>query len=309
VSVVSLRSVPDVLRSTHPVVAELAVVVALLFGVALWRRVVTALTPTVLTAVPNHDLFVAGAVSGGILVAGLAVFAGVYAALRGVAVGLSLPDAADGRLLAPALVVPASLVGLTKLVGVATGVPYNALTKSAYLSPDPGTVLPLLGLGLLVGVPSLVLVCQVLVQGTFERVVDGSHAVVLTTVLTGVVLTGSAGGLTAFPDRGKLALAVAVVVALALALYAADHVDREWIQYAAYLPISALAGLVVVSWVATTGSAAELLFGVALVATLGLAAHGYERTDSLLVPALSYLSLLLASETVVFAFEAGMKSW
>ncbi len=292
-----------------PVVAELVVVVCLLLGLHLWRRAVTALQPTLVAAVPEGTAAPVGSLLiGGVLLAGVVAFAAVYATLRGIEVGVR--PSADRRTLGLALAVPPALVAVTKLVGVLTGVPYNALTMSAYGADAPvAAVLSFLGPGLLVGALSLTVVCQVLVQGTFARVVERGRAALLTTVLAAVVLTSSTGGLTAFPDRGKLAVAVGFVLALALALYAVDEVDREWVQYLAYLPVSAVVALVIVSWVAATGSVAELLFGATHVAVLALAAAGYARTDSLVVPAVAYLSLLLSEETVVLLFEAGMRSW
>jgi hypothetical protein len=294
-----------------PVVAELAVVVCALVVLHLWRRVVTALQPRLLATVPDGTVAPVGSVLvGGVLLAGVVAFGGVYARLRDIDAGLRPPTGTSWRLPALASLLPPTLVALTKAVGVATGVPYSTLTMSAYGAGVPAAaVLSLLGPGLLVGALSLTVVCQVLVQGTFARVVDGRRAALLTTVLGAVVLTSSTGGLTPVPDRGKLALAAVFVVTLALALYAVDEVAREWLQYLAYLPVSAVLGLVVLSWAGATDSIAELLFGTTHVAVLGLAAVGRERTDSLVVPAVAYLSLLLADEAVVVLFEAGTWSW
>lgn len=57
-------------------------------------------------------------------------------------------------------------------------------------------------------------------------------------------------------------------------------------------------------------SVAGGLFVVVQIAVLGLAAHAYERTASLLVLALAlaYPNHLLTSDAVVFVFEAGMQS-
>ncbi|GAB6863106.1 hypothetical protein ACFR97_05275 [Haloplanus litoreus] len=304
------RAVPAAVGSV-PLVTELTVVVCSLVGLNLWRRVVTALQPSLLATIPERTVLPVGPLLvGGVLLAGVVCYGAGYAVLRGIDVGLRPPAAADRRTLGLAVGVPLGMVALTKTVAVFTGVPYNAFTTSAYSAGTPVTAVPsLLGPGLLVGALSLTVVCQVLVQGTFARVVDGRRAALLTTVFAAVVLTSSTGGLTAFPDRGKLALATVFVVTLALALYAVDEVDREWLQYLAYLPVSAVLGLVVLSWANATDSLAELLFGATHAAVLGLAATGYERTDSLVVPAAAYLTVLLANEVVVVLFEAGMQSW
>jgi len=303
------RAMPAV--GSVPVVTELTAVVCSLVGLHLWRRVVTALQPRLLAALPGGTAVPVGPLLvGGVLLAGVVCYGVGYAGFRGIDVGLRPPTAADRRSLGLAVVGPLGLVALTKTVATFTSVPYNALTTSAYSAGTPvGAVLSLLGPGLLVGALSLTIVCQVLVQGTFARIVDGRRAALLTTIFAAVVLTSSTGGLTAFPDRGKLALAAVFVVTLALALYAVDEVDREWVQYLAYVPVSAVLGLVVLSWAGATGSLAELLFGATHVAVLGLAATGYERTDSLVVPAAAYLTSLLANEVVVVLFEAGMRSW
>ncbi|GAB3318770.1 hypothetical protein [Haloplanus salinarum] len=291
----------------HPLATELAAVVLALLGVHLWRRIVTVLGPAVSNAVPvGGD----GPLTGALLPAGLVAYAGAYAALRGVDVGLALPTGRDRRRLALALLLPPGLVACTKLVGDATGVPYNALTTSAWSAGTPATTfLALLGPGVVVGACSLTVVCQLLVQGTFERVVDGRRAAVLTTVLAAVVLTGAPAGLTAFPRPGKLALAVTFVGTLWLALHAAESVDSDALAFLAYLPLTAVLGLVVVSWVAATDSVAVLLYGTTQVAVLWTAADGYDRTDSLLLPAVAYGALLLSQEAVVFLLEAGMRSW
>jgi hypothetical protein len=302
----AFRSTAPGLGSEHPLAAEFAVVVLALLGVHLWWRVVTALQPAVSSAVPIDSPAIGGPVAG----AGLVAYVGAYAALRGVDVGAVLPSGRNRWVLGPALLCPPALVVCTKLVGDATGVPYNALTMSAW---SPGvsvvTFLSVVGPGVLVGACSLTVVCQPLVQGTFDRVADGGRAATLTTALAAVVLTSSTGALTAFPRPGKLALAGTVVVTLGIALYAVDNVERDAVAYLAYLPLTATLGLVVVAWAAETGSVAELLYGATHVAVLWTAAAGYRRSDSLLVPAVAYCTLLLSQEAVVFLFEAGMRSW
>ncbi|MFB6102205.1 MAG: hypothetical protein ABEJ73_06525 [Haloplanus sp.] len=307
----SLRSAMPASIRSRPLVAEIGVVVGLLAGISVWRRVLTALQPRLVEAVPDGmGDPVGGFLVGGAFLVGLVLYAGVYARLRGVAVGLSLPSSADRRHLGMAAVVPLGLVALTKLAGVLTGVPYNALTMSAYGADTPPTAfLSLVGPGLVVAAICLAIVCQVLVQGTFQRVAGGRSAIALTTALTAVVLTSATGGVTPTPHWGKLLGAVAFVCSLGVALYAIDHVDRGWMQYLAYVPVTSVVGLVVISWIAETGTVAELLFGATHVAVLALAAAGYERTESLLVPAVAYLSLLVGNEAVVFVFEAGMQSW
>jgi hypothetical protein len=305
------RRLPGLTGDTPRIVTELTAVVVFIAVLALWRHLVTAVQPRLLAVLPDDAPAVAGLLLvGGVLVGGLCCLAAAYATARRLDVSVIGRVGTAGRALVVAAVAPPVLVGTTKLVGDLTGVRYNALTMSSYAAGTPVSAFLSLSLpGLFLGALSLVIVCQVIVQSSFDRVVDGRTAAALTTAFGAVVLSSSTRGLTAFPDRGKLGFAVGFVLALGLACSAADSVDRKWVEYLAYLPVSALVALVAVSWIATTDTAAQLLFDVAHVAVLGLAAAGYDRTDSLLVPAVAYLSVLAADQTVVFVFEAGMRSW
>lgn len=297
--------------SLHPIAAEFALVTAALVGFVLWRHAVTASLSAVFDAPPSPGgLLVHGVGHGGLLVAGLAAFAGAYAAVRDILVGLTLPSRADYGVVGATVVVPLALVGLTKLVGVLTDVPYNSLTKTSYAADAPlPPVLLVAGLSLLVGVPALVVVGQILVQGSFEQTVGDSEAIVWTTLVTGFVMTSSAGGLTTGPDTGKLVGIALFSLALAVALYAAEHVTRPRLRYLAYAPALLFVTLVAASGVAEIDSVAGCLFAATHLAVLGVAAYAYERTDSLLPSALAYASLSLANKFVVFVFEAGLQSW
>jgi hypothetical protein len=171
-----------------------------------------------------------------------------------------------------------------------------------------GVVLVVAGLGLLVGVPSSLLLCQVLVQGSFERVGGGDAAAALTTATTAFLLAGTAGGtgLSSLPDRGRVLGAVLFCVAFESAVYAADRSDRSWVRYLATVPAVAIVTAVVVSGIAAVGSVAGALSASAQLVVLALAAVTYQRTDSLAVPALAYLSLSIAHDAAVFAAETGV---
>ncbi|NHN59090.1 MULTISPECIES: hypothetical protein [Halorussus] len=296
----------------HPIATEYAAVVVATVAVVLLHRAATEWASRALDALSvSGGLLVEGLVGGGAVVALLALFAGGYAGLRGIEVDLGLPTTDDAAPAAAALAIPAGLVGLTKLVGVLTGTAYGSLTKTAYAADAAmGPVLAVAGLGLLVGVPSYLLLCQVVVQGSFRRVVDGDVAVGLTTVTTGFLLAGSAGGgLSPVPDRGRLAGAALMGLAVWAALCATGRADRRWVRSLAWLPAAGLAGAVAVFSVAALETVAGALFAATQFAVLGLAALTYERTESLAVPALAYLSYSLTSSVVVFAFEAGLQSW
>lgn len=298
-------------RLELPIAVEFAVVTTALVGLYSWQRVVTTALSAVFGAPPWFGgVLVDGLVSGGVFVAGLGLFTLAYAAARDIDVGLAFPARTDASLVVLAGAAPVALVGLTKLVGALTGVPYNSLTMTAYAAGAPLVpVVTVAGLGLFVAIPTLVLVCQVLVQGSFERVVGGDVAAVLTTLVAGFVMMSDTGGLATVPDVGKLVGVVLFTLALGVATYATEHVASERLRHVAYVPLLSVVALVVLSGVAGVESVAGGLFVVTHLAVLGVAACAYGRTRSLLVPALAYAGLLLANRTVVFLFEAGLRSW
>lgn len=299
---------PATVRQNHPMTTELGLIVVVAAAFAFWPRVASTVSTPVLDSLALPDsLLVHGLVTGSVLLAGLSLFTGAYATLRDIEVRTELPSGGDLRQAGLALLIPAALVGLTKSVGALTSVTYGSLTKT-FVAADPSLEPYLLvtGLGLFIGVPSFLLLCHVVVQGSFEKVVDGDVAVVATTVVAGFLLTSNAGNLSAFPDRGKLAGAALFVVAVGVALYATEHVRRQWLRVLAALPAVLLVGAALVSGIAAVESVAGALFALTQVAVLGFAAYSYERTDSLLVPALAYASFYLTGSAVVFVFEAGV---
>lgn len=298
-------------RTRHPLATEFGLAVVVLVGFYLWQRAVPTAPSPMFDAVPfSGGLLVDGLVRSALLLAGFGLFAGAYAARRGIEVGTAFPSSDDLSLVGLTLLIPAVLVGATKAVGNLTGVPYGSLTLTAVAADAP--VEPFLlvtGLGLFVGVPSYLLTCQVVVQGSFENAVDGDVAVVLTTVVAGFLLTSSSGGLSPFPELGKLVGAVLFVVAVGVALHVPERVGRRRLRFLAYAPAILLVAVTVLSGIAGVESVAGGLFALTQIAVLGLAAYTYERTETLVVPALAYLSLSLTSSAVVFLFEAGMRSW
>lgn len=297
------------LPSTTPIAVELAIVTAMLVGLSLWQRLLRRLADPLTAAldpVPSIGVLPAGGLlTSALFLAGLALVVGTYAGAREIHIGLTVPSGADLPLLGLAGAAPIALVGATALVGTATGVPYRALAMTSYGADAPlGPILEVVTLGLLVGVPSLVLVAQVLVQGTLGRVLDATGTVVLTTLVTGLVLLSNTGGLTAVPDTGKLIGAGLLVAGLAIASLGADA-GRDWLRYLLYLPVVLFVALVVVTGIAGTESVADALFTGTHLAVLAVAAATYERSRSLLVPAVAYLSLSL-STTAVLLLDAGL---
>lgn len=295
-------------RPNRPVAVEFAVVAAVLAVVYLWERLVRLVADPLSAALGPAPAFgwlpVGGLATGGLFLAGLALFARTYASARAIDVGLARPTRAALPLVGLAAATPATLVGVTALAGALTGVPYSSLSMTYYGGGPTAPVLAVVGLGLLVGVPALVITCQVLVQGSLDLAVEGDRAVVLTTLATGFAMTSHSGLATA-PDPGKLVGAVLFVLVFGAAVLATERIDRSRRRRLAWLPVALFVAFVVGSGVAELDSLAGGLFAVAHLGTLGVAAYTYERGDSLLLPALAYLSLSLATTAVVLGLEAG----
>ena len=300
-------------HSNYPIAVEFGFVTAILVGVYLWQRVMRVITESLSSVLGSLSAFgglpVSALVTGGLFTIGLVLFAGAYTASRDIDAGLALPSRTDVTLIGLAGVTPVVLVGFTKLVGTLTSVPYSSLTMTYYGADAPITpILMMTGLAILVGIPSLVLICQVLIQGSFKQALGGDRAVVLTTLVTGFVMM-SHSGLATVPDRGKLFGTALFALVLGITLYVTERSTRERIRYLAYLPVLLFVALVVFSGVTEIESLADGLFTITHLAVLGIAAYTYERSDSLLVPAFAHLSISLANDAVVFVFEVGMKFW
>jgi hypothetical protein len=299
------------ITTIHPVVLEIGIVTALLVGVYLWRELVSQVLTTVFGRPPSvGGVFVSGLVNGGVLLFGLIGFTVAYSRFREIDLGRRLPSRKAVPLVGLAVLTPIICVALTKLVGVVTGVPYNALTKTS-IAAD-ASVLPILliaGLGLIIGVPMLVVICQVLIQASFEQVVSADTAIVLTTAVAGFVMVSNTGGLATVPELGKLIGAIAFTLSLGVAVYANERLENDWLRYLGFAPVVFVTAIIVFAGIAEVGTVAGGVFAVTQLAVLGIAAYTYDRTASLLAPALAYAALLLANRIVVFVFEAGMQSW
>jgi hypothetical protein len=174
-----------------------------------------------------------------------------------------------------------------------------------YSDPAAPATLALVGVGTAVAVPCLTATCQVLVQGSLTRAFDGRRAVLATTLVAAFATLSTAGGLTAVPKRGKLAGAAAFVLVLAVLRYAADAADGDRVRSLAAVTASLFATVLLFAGVAGVESLAGGLFALTHLGVLGVAAYAYERTGSLLVPALAYLSVSLSNAAVVLVVEAG----
>ncbi len=271
-----------------------------------WQQLVAEVLAIVGSPSAFGGIIVYGLIHGGVLLSGIGLLVGAYASLREFEIGLKPLSTSDLPIIGVAVLTPLVLVGLTKLVGIVTNVPYTSLTKTSVAANPPlGPILAILGLGLLVGVPTLVLICQILIQGSFCQAVGADGAIVLTTLTTGFVMTSNTGGLATIPELGKLLGLIVFVLLLGVALLGAEKAERRWLRYLAATPIVIFAVIVVLSGVSQIESIAGGLFAATQLTVLGIAAYTYDRSNSLLAPTLAYVSLLLANRTVV-VLEAGM---
>lgn len=300
---------PSALRSNHPLAMELGLVVAVLVGVALWERVVRGLSGLLRVVLgPAATLTLSSLVTTVLFLAGLVALAGAYATARNDDVGLSLPTRADTPAITLAVFAPVVLVGITALVGTHTGVPYSTLAESYYTGESQLELLAIVaGLGLLLSVPSLVVIAQVVVQRSLERALEGDHVALVTTLVAGFLLTETTtGGLNPIPEFGKLVGAAAVVLALLATRYVSERVDADLTRHVEHLPVLLFVVFVVLSAGAEVDSVAGACYALVPFAVVGVAAFGYDRSGSLLVPALAYLAASIA-ETAVLVLEAGVR--
>jgi len=302
-------------RSTRPT-TELAFVVVALVAVTAWEHLArTFVLPGVGFGPGGYgyavfdSILIPGVVTGGILLVGVAAVAGVYVTVRDVDVGGLRPTGRTTTVGAAALA-PVALVALTKLVAAATGTTYGALFQRSYGEPATAAMFASTTLLMVVlVVPMLLLVCQVIVQGGLRRVVDGDAGVAATTLVTGFLLVDATGGLEMVPEPGTLVGAALFVLAIAAATRGRERFEQPRLRYLSLVPLALLVCLTVVTGVAAVETVPAVSFVGVKVAVLGIAAYAYDRTESLLVPALTYAAFLATSEAVVFLLEAGVQHW
>lgn len=299
------------INSNPPIVLEFGIITALLVGVYLWHELVSEVLRAGFGRSPIIDgVFLGGLVNGGTLLFGLIAFAAVYSRFREIDLGLRFPSRKAAPLVGLAVLTPIIFVALTKLVGVVTGVPYNSLIKISVAADAPALPVFLIsGLGLIIGVPMLVVICQVFIQASFTQVVSADTVIVLTTAVAGFVMVSNTGGIATVPELGKLIGASAFTLSLGIAVYGNDRLEADWLRYLGFAPVVVVTAIIVLTGIAAVETVAGGLFAVTQLAVFVIAAYTYDRTGSLLAPALTYAALFLANRTVVFVFEAGLQGW
>lgn len=294
--------------------AREAVVVALLFGgFLLWvealgpvGHAVASATDPLLTVDSDAWALVNNAlVQGGVTVAGMVAFTAVYARTRHLSLSPTVPDRSDLPLLAVTALFPPVWVAVVSGLAGVTGTTLSALTD-IYVAADASTVLVVVVtvLGLFVSLPAYVLLAHVLVQRTLRTATSPWTAVGLTTLLVG--FTGPRE--LADPGLGPRAAAVSLLLAAAIALpaYAAHSFDRAWLPRVCAIPLVLFTAGFVVEWLTGLGSPAAAALALGDVAVVTVGGYAYERTGSLLAPALAYASFVAATRATILLFETGI---
>lgn len=238
-----------------------------------------------------------------VYVVGTALLALAYSWFRGIQLPRTLPTTSELPIVAATVLAPAVAVGTVAAVGHTfldvtitemLGIVYAPAVNRSYLLHRAGTLALCggLGLGLLVHGAA---------QGSLRERIDPDHAVVVAAGLGGVYYGVDAiAGTLLFSPAPLLTLVVVVAVAVGLGvgvgtLYRATADDRrlDTAENAVAL-LAVLAG----TGVLLTGidGRGDVLHGGLWMVAFGVAALGYERTRSLLVPILSVAALLFSLE-------------
>lgn len=295
-------------RLDRPIAVDLSAVVGLLAVSYLWAILLARGLARANATSPLPGRVLGVIVTWQLLyLAGFGAVAVLYLRIRGLDVGLALPRREHLPIVGAAAIAPAALIGLTKAAGALTGVTIGELVLAHYGSAaEAADVLVFAVVSPLGTSLGLALTCQALFQETFSGTVDRVLAAPAAATLAGFLLLSDASGLAAVTDRGTLIAAVLFAAALWLAVVANERAERDWVRALAALPAMVLVALGAFEVLAEIETLAGALLVVTYLATLGIAAYGYERTGSLVVPVLAYASVLVATEVVALTLEAGV---
>lgn len=296
----------------HPLAREGAIAVAAFGAVVLWIHALSPVAsalqsvvrPGALAETGLGSLAATALTNSAVVVAGTVAFTASYARVRDRPIPLALPDRADLPLVAAVAVAPVAAVGVVELLAGATGTSTAALTDSSYApGVDPVGPATITALVLALGLPVYVLVTHALVQRTLRSAARPWVAIGLTTLLIGTV------GPTDLVSSGRpfqvAAVTLSLAAAIAIPVFAAEAFDRAWLSAFCALPLAIFAGGVVVQWATGFDGFADAALGLAEVGLVGISAYAYERTESLLPPALAYAAFVVARDAVSFLVGTG----
>jgi hypothetical protein len=302
-----MRTPSIVSRSLYreqPLLVEVALVTATLAAVSLWFDGTQQLTSVVLPTGLGGSVGIWAHLA--VLLVGTAVFVVAYSRFRGVELRFGPPALDSLPAAGVAVFAPAALVLLTDAFAGALGGRYSALSGTRWTAgAPPEVVLTLVVLAPLAGSVALALVFQGAVQGTFREVLSARRAAVLTVGFGAVALVdGTGGALGFFPSTGGFVFLVLLVVALLVGRYVERRAETGWDRRVGYAPLAALLALGVYGVFGEVSGLADVAFVCLQVTVLALAAWGYDRTDSLVVPAGTYLAFFATGQAVALLFEA-----
>ena len=290
----------------NPEAAELGFLLALLVATTLWQSVVVRAYGLLLAVVPvgPDAAFAFGAFLAYVLGAGVAAV--VYARARGVDIPFGLPTRGGLSAVALAAFAPPVLVAAVVLAGDVTGVTARSMTQSSY-----GAAVHLGFLARIVVVPAVLtgvglsLLLHGAVQGTLRELVAPDHAAALTALVAALFFLFDAPSV-----RDPVTLFVLFLggVTLVAVGYGVGLLYRGAVRGSvrgtfatrggvAVAAIATLGLLALLSDVDGFSNAAHLCLRVA---TVGVAAHAYERTRSVWVPMLAVVAFRVSLGVAVY---------
>lgn len=295
---------------------EIAVVVLALVGFSLWLRVYEVVAPTLVqigndvvggddVGVPFNLLLVGGA-NAAVLLAFALAFTLAYASTRELDIGTDVPGREDRVDVATATIVPVALVVGASVIASASGNGLPALLSRSVA--EDGALEPIVAitfLALVTLVPIAVLVNHVLVQDSLRAAFGPRHGILLTIGIAAFLVDDPELLAVRVPFGRVMGLALAVAC-LALAVVGTDVFESDYLSVLAWVPFAVILVLFGVSWVVSITSIAGAFLALAGLLTLAVAAATYERTRSLLVPAIAYVAFTLTIDVLVYGMETGV---
>ena len=290
----------------NPEAVELGFLLLLLVATTMWQSVVVRTYGVLLDVVPEWPdaPLVFGAFLGYVLGAGIAAV--VYARVRGVEIPFGRPARGSFPSVALAALAPPVLVAVVVLAGHAAGVTAQSMTQSSY-----GAAVHLGFLVRIVVVPAVIagvglsLLFHGAVQGTLRELVAPDHAAALTTLaaalffLFGPVSVRDPVTLFVLLLGGALLAVTGYGIGL-LYRSAVGGSVREAFDAPGAIPVVVVAAFGVLALLGNVDSVSDAAHLCLRVAVVGVAAHAYDRTRSVWVPALAVASFRLSMGVAVY---------
>lgn len=276
-----------------PVAAELSLMLLVLVATTMWQALVVRVYGPLVDAVPSWPD--APFVFGGLLAYGLGagVVAVVYARARGVEIPVGRPARGSLASVALAAFAPPALVAGAVLAGDAAGVTARSMTQSSYgVSVSPFFLARVVVVPAVLAGVGLALLFHGAVQGTLRELVAPDHAAALTALAAALYYLFDAPSVR---DPATLIVfllgsAVLVSVGYAAGLLYRDAVGgsvRDAFDDPGAVPVAAVAALGALALLGNVDGLSDAVHLCLRVAVVGVAAHAYERTRSVWVPALA----------------------